>query len=68
MSAHPQPSSSGPVWVAIILIVAVLTGAGAAVLFHMVGAGPPATVTAAGAAFVSTATLGLAIASFLGGR
>lgn len=63
--AREQIPSSRPVWLAIIVILAVLVAAGAAFALHLTKASPAATLTGAGAAFVATVTLGMATARFL---
>jgi heme A synthase len=66
MSEH-YSSSNRPLWLAIILIVAVLVAAGTGVLFHMTGADAISTLAGAAAAFVTTVTLSLAVSRFLTG-
>jgi hypothetical protein len=64
MSEDYRPSNR-PVWLAIILIVAVLVASGTAMLFHLAHADVSSTLTAAGAAFMATVTLCMAAWSFL---
>jgi hypothetical protein len=66
MSEHPD-SSNRPLWLAIIVIVAVLAAAGTAVLFRMAGADTITTLAGAGTAFVATVTLSMAMWRFLAG-
>ena len=58
MSQEKVPSNR-PLWLATILIVAVLVAAGAGFALHLAEASPVATLTGAGAAFVAAMTLGL---------
>jgi hypothetical protein len=67
MSQH-RSSSNRSVWLAIILIFAVLVAAGAATLFRVAGANVISTLTGAGMAFVFTVTLSLAASKFLDGQ
>jgi hypothetical protein len=60
---HSSPNR--PVWLAIILIVAVLIASGTAVLFRLAHAEVTSTLTAAGAAFVATVTLCVSAWNFL---
>ncbi len=64
MSGNQIPSNR-PLWLAIIFIMAVLAAAGAGFLLHLAKASPADTLTASGAAFVSTMTLGMAASRFL---
>ncbi len=60
-----RDSSDRAIWLAIILIVAFLVAGGAAILLHVLRASPAGTATGAGAAFVATVTLGIAIYRFI---
>jgi len=62
-----RSASNRPVWLAIILIVAVLVAAGTALSFHIASADAAQTLTGAGAAFVATVTLSMAVWNFLAG-
>ena len=64
MSPEQVPSNR-PVWLAIIVIAAVLVAAGAGFALHLAKACPAATLTGAGAAFVATMTLGMGVSRFL---
>lgn len=66
MSEH-RSSSNRPVWLAIILIVAVLVAAGTAVLFRIADADMTSTLAGVGTAFVATVTLSMAAWNFLTG-
>ena len=66
MSGDHSPSNR-PIWLAIILITAVLTAAATAVVFRMVGATATDMLTSTGTAFVATVTLGMAMRNFLAG-
>lgn len=57
-----------PIWLAIILIVAVLVASGTAVLFHLAHADATSTLTAAGAGFVTTVTMCMTAWNFLNPR
>jgi hypothetical protein len=59
--------SNRGIWLAIILIFAVLVAAGTALAFRLVDAEPAMILSVSGAAFVATVTLGLAIWRFLEG-
>jgi hypothetical protein len=50
-------SSTRPLWMAVMLITAVLAAAAAAVFLHLAGASPASVVTSAGVAFATTMTL-----------
>lgn len=58
-------SSDRPVWLAIMIIVAVLVASGTALLFHLARADATKTLTAAGAAFAAALTLCLSAWNFL---
>ena len=60
-----RSSLNRPVWLAIILIVAVLIASGTAFLFRAVGATPSEMITGSGAAFLAAVTLGMAMSTFL---
>lgn len=53
------------VWLALIVVVAVMAAAGTAVALRAAGARATAVLTGGGAAFVASVTLGLAIFQFL---
>ena len=57
--------SNRPLWMAVMLITAVLVAAATAVLLHLAGASPASVVTAAGVAFATTMTLCLSAWKFL---
>ncbi|MER6491572.1 hypothetical protein [Streptomyces griseorubiginosus] len=57
--------SQKAVWLAIILLASVVGAVVAGVLFQMAGAAGPAVVGASGAAFMGTASLGLAAHRFM---
>jgi hypothetical protein len=50
-------NSTRPLWMAVMLITAVLVAAAAAVFLHLAGASPASVVTAAGVSFATTMTL-----------
>jgi len=58
-------ASNRPLWMAVMLITAVLVAAAAAVLLHLAGASPASVVTAMGVAFATTMTLCLSAWKFL---
>ncbi|MHB1818394.1 MAG: hypothetical protein ACYCO9_10220 [Streptosporangiaceae bacterium] len=60
-----QVPSNRPVWLAIIIIAAVLVAAGVGLALHLAKANSAATLTGAGAAFVATTTLGMEASRFL---
>jgi flagellar basal body-associated protein FliL len=60
-----RDSSDRAIWLAIILIVAFLVAGGTALLFYALRASASETATRAGAAFVATLTLGIAIYRFI---
>ena len=64
MSEDPR-ASNRPVWLAIIIIVAILVASGTAVIYRLAHADVTSTVTAAGAAFVATVTLCVTAWNFL---
>lgn len=64
MSEPPVPSNR-PLWLAIIVIGAVLVAGGCAIVFWSAKADQVTTLSAAGAAFVATVTLSLAAWKFL---
>ena len=64
MPGNRSPSDR-PVWLAIIFIMAVLIGAGSAFLLFIAKANLTDILASAGAAFVATMTLGMAICVFL---
>jgi flagellar basal body-associated protein FliL len=66
MSRDEAPSNRS-VWLAIIVIMAVLAAAGAGFVLHLAKASPSSTLTGAGGAFVAAMTLGMAASRFLGG-
>lgn len=62
----PQPRPPDrPIWLAVILIIAVLVGAGVGGLFHLAGVSAADVLTAAGAAFGGTVALSFAMWKFL---
>jgi hypothetical protein len=63
--SREQAPQNRPVWLAIIVIMAVLVAAGAAFALHLAKASPAATLTGAGAAFAAAMTLGMAASRFL---
>lgn len=63
--SRQQAPSNRPVWLAIIVIFAVLAAAGAGLALHLAKASPAAALTGAGAAFVATMTLGMGASRFL---
>jgi hypothetical protein len=60
-SSSPDQS----LWLAIILIIAVLAAVGTAVALKAAGASGPLILTSVGAAFVAGVTLGMRIRTFL---
>ena len=64
MSGNQIPSNR-PVWLAIIILTAVLAAAGTGFLLHLAKATPADALTGAGAAFAATMTLGMAASRFL---
>jgi hypothetical protein len=64
VSPNNYPSNR-PVWLAIMLIFAVLVAAGTALLFHQAQDDTASTLTATGSAFVATVTLCIGAANFL---
>lgn len=58
-------NSTRPLWMAVMLITAVLTAAAAAFFLHLAGASPACIVTAAGIAFATTMRLCLGAWKFL---
>jgi hypothetical protein len=64
VSQNNYPSNR-PVWLAIMLIVAVLVAAATALLFHQARDDMASTLTAAGSAFVATITLSIGAGNFL---
>jgi hypothetical protein len=63
--SESTPSQNRPVWLAIIMITAVLVAAGTAVLFRAAKSDASSTLTAAGTAFAATVTLCLSVWKFL---
>ena len=63
--SRDQAPSNRSVWLAIIVMMAVLVAAGAGFALHLAKASPSSTVTGAGAAFVAAMTLGIAASRFL---
>jgi hypothetical protein len=53
------------VWLAIMVIVAIIVASGTATVFHVAHASTTSTLTAAGAAFVATMTMLVTIWNFL---
>jgi hypothetical protein len=64
MSGNQIPSNQ-PIWLAIIILTAVLAAAGTGFLLHLAEATPANALTGAGAAFAATMTLGMAALRFL---
>ena len=64
MSGNQIPSNR-PIWLAIIILTAVLAAAGTGFLLHLAKATPAGALTGAGAAFAATMTLGMAASRFL---
>lgn len=64
MSGNQTPSNR-PIWLAIIILTAVLAAAGTGFLLHLAKATPADALTGAGAAFIATTTLGMAASRFL---
>jgi hypothetical protein len=64
--SREQIPSDRPVWLAIIVIVAVLVAAGAGLALHLVKASPVITLMGTGTAFATAMTLGMAASRFLG--
>jgi hypothetical protein len=62
--AAPPPSNR-PVWLAIIILTAVIAAAASGLLLHLAKATPAASLVGSGAAFVATMTLGMAASRFL---
>lgn len=58
-------ASNRPLWMAVMLITAVLVAAATAVLLHLVGASSVSVITAAGVAFATAMTLCLSAWKFL---
>jgi hypothetical protein len=54
-----------PVWLAIIILTAVIVAAGSGFLLHLAKATPAAALVGSGAAFAATMTLGMAASRFL---
>ena len=66
--AVPPPQTPRSVWIALVLIVATLVGAGAGLLAHAGGANIPTAVLTGGGAFAGTILLLLALLNYALGR
>lgn len=66
MSGNQLPPNR-PVWLAIIVLAAVITAAAAGIGLHLAHAAPAATLGGASAAFATTISLGIAMSRFLSG-
>jgi hypothetical protein len=58
-------NETGGIWLAIIGLLAVMVAAGAGIAFHAAGASLPTMISASGASFAATITLGLRAREFL---
>jgi hypothetical protein len=62
-----QIPSNRPVWLAIIVLAAVIIAATSGFVLHLARATPAAALVGSGAAFAATMTLGMAVSRFLSG-
>jgi hypothetical protein len=62
-----QTSSNRPIWLAIIVITALIVAAAAGFALHLAKATPAVTLAGSGAAFTATMTLSMAASRFLTG-
>jgi hypothetical protein len=62
-----QIPSNRPVWLAIIVLAAVIIAAGSGFVLHLAKDTPAAALVGSGAAFAATMTLGMAALRFLSG-
>ena len=60
-----QIPSNRPVWLAIIVLTAVIAAAGSGFMLHLAKAAPADALVGSGAAFAATMTLGMAASRFL---
>ena len=63
--AGNQVPSNRPVWLAIIILTAVLAAAGSGFLLYLAKATPAGALIGSGTAFAATMTLGMAASRFL---
>jgi heme A synthase len=68
MSTTTNPPTPRSVWIALILMAAVIVGAGAGLLAYAGGANVPMAVLTGGGAFAGTVLLLLALLSFASGK
>jgi hypothetical protein len=66
MPGNPIPSNR-PVWLAIIVLAAVIIAAGSGFVLHLAKGTPADALVGSGAAFAATMTLGMAASRFLSG-
>lgn len=62
-----QIPSNRPVWLAIIVLAALIIAAASGFVLHLARATPAAALVGSGAAFAATMTLGMAASRFLSG-
>jgi len=62
-----QNHSNRPIWLAIIVLAAVIIAAAWGVVLHLAHAGPAAALVGSGAAFAAAMTIGMAASRFLAG-
>ena len=62
-----QIPSNRPIWLAIIVLAAVIIAAASGFVLHLAHAGPAAALVGAGAAFAAAMTIGMAASRFLTG-
>jgi hypothetical protein len=62
-----QIPSNRPIWLAIIVLAAVIIAAASGFALHLAHAGPAAALVGAGAAFAATMSIGMAASRFLTG-
>jgi hypothetical protein len=66
MSRNPIPSNR-PIWLAIIVLAAVIIAAGSGFALHLAHAAPADALAGSGAAFAAAMTIGMAASRFLAG-
>lgn len=62
-----QMSSNRPIWLAIIVLAAVIIAAASGFALYLAHAAPAAALAGSGAAFIAAMTIGMAASQFLTG-